>query len=451
MKRFIEKSINENIEELKKGIITLKDIADECVNLSSKYSKYRFGESFDEDIFYSRYYENECRIKDNYRKLEGMPIGVKDVFNTNDYPTQMGSVLWKNFEAGNDARIVSNIIYNGGIMAGKTVTAEFAVHALNDTLNPYDIEKTPGTSSSGSAVAVALGVVPVALATQTAGSIIRPASFCGVYGYKPSFGLIPRTGVLKTTDSLDTIGFITSNIDNVKLMLDVIRVDGLDYPFVYKAFSDKARQFKSNRKWKLGFAKTYTWNNADKNVQEAIINWVANLSKDEDIEIDEIDINCIINGAHDIHSIIYDKSLSYYFQNEHNHKDNVSIIMNAMIEHGEKISPKEYFEALELQNEMCNKMDNFMLDYDAIISLSTASVAPDRNFIEKPDPSLIWNLVHLCSINIPQFHNYEQNLPFGVQMSGRRYNDLLFLSLLDYLSVKGYIPRHTSTNVGENL
>ena len=113
MKRFIEKSINENIEELKKGIITLKDIADECVNLSSKYSKYRFWESFDEDIFYSRYYENECRIKDNYRKLEGMPIGVKDVFNTNDYPTQMGSVLWKNFEAGNDARIVSNIIYNG--------------------------------------------------------------------------------------------------------------------------------------------------------------------------------------------------------------------------------------------------------------------------------------------------------------------------------------------------
>ena len=123
---------------------------------------------------------------------------------------------------------------NSGIFLGKTVTAEFAVHSLNETLNPHDITKTPGTSSSGSAVSVQIGNVPFALGSQTAGSIIRPASFCGVWGFKPSFGLIPRTGVLKTTDTLDTIGILSSHGSNFREVLDIIRVRGPNYPFVYQ-------------------------------------------------------------------------------------------------------------------------------------------------------------------------------------------------------------------------
>ena len=117
----------------------------------------------------------------------------------------MGSVIWKNFFPGNNARVVDKLINEGCLSIGKTVTAEFAVHELNKTLNPYDVTKTPGTSSSGSAVVVSTGMVPFALGTQTAGSIIRPASFCGVWGMKPSYGLIPRTGVLKTSDTLDLV------------------------------------------------------------------------------------------------------------------------------------------------------------------------------------------------------------------------------------------------------
>ena len=177
-----------------------------------------------------------------------MPIGVKDIINTADFPTQMGSPLWNGFTPGNDARVVFNMKRAGGLVPGKTVTAEFAVHTLGKTINPWAPERTPGTSSSGSAVAVALGMVPAALGTQTAGSIVRPASFCGVWGMKPSFGLIPRTGMLKTTDSLDTVGFFAGHAADLQRLFDGLRVDGRDYPVSHRAFTDTARQSRAGTK-----------------------------------------------------------------------------------------------------------------------------------------------------------------------------------------------------------
>ncbi len=167
-------------------------------------------------------------------KLLGIPVGIKDIFNTIDMPTCMGSPLWKGFTPGNDARVVHNIKFQGGIIAGKTVTAEFAVHSPNETRNPRDVNYSPGTSSSGSAASVASGMIPLAIGTQTAGSIIRPASYCGIYGFKPSFGTLPRTGMLKTTDSLDCVGLFATNIDDCKLLFEVMRVKGLDYPYVHQ-------------------------------------------------------------------------------------------------------------------------------------------------------------------------------------------------------------------------
>ena len=137
--------------------------------------------------------------------LWGAPFGVKDVFNTAELPTCMGSPIWEGFTPGNDARVVAHLRWAGGVMFGKTVTAEFAVHHPGPTVNPHNPDYSPGTSSSGSAAAVASMMVPLALGTQTAGSTIRPASYCGVYGFKPSFGVVPRTGILKTLDTLDHV------------------------------------------------------------------------------------------------------------------------------------------------------------------------------------------------------------------------------------------------------
>ena len=144
----------------------------------------------------------------------------------------MGSKVWKNFNAGNNARVIDNLIDDGSILIGKSTTAEFAVHHETKCKNALNDERLPGTSSTGSAIAVSLGLVPYALGTQTAGSITRPASYNGVFGFEPTFGMIPRTGILKTCDSLDTVGFMTSNFDNIEVILNSMRVSGKNYPYV---------------------------------------------------------------------------------------------------------------------------------------------------------------------------------------------------------------------------
>ena len=140
--------------------------------------------------------------------MVGIPIGVKDTYNTEFFMTQRGSEIYKNYKAGNDARVVRKVRDSGALIAGKTKTAEFSIHHPADTVNPHNIEHTPGTSSGGSAAAVASGMVPVAFGTQTAASTSKPASYCGIYGFKPTFGLFPRTGVLKTSDTLEAIDTI---------------------------------------------------------------------------------------------------------------------------------------------------------------------------------------------------------------------------------------------------
>lgn len=440
---FNELSINEIKEKLQLKDLCIRDLKNELIEKSKVGERYKVWAAFDKSIIEKDYDNLEKSIPIS-KSLYGIPVGVKDNMNTIDYATQMGSVIWKDYHAGNDARVVYNIKRNGGIVAGKTVTAEFAVHSLNETLNPYDIKRTPGTSSSGSAVAVATGMVPVALATQTAGSIIRPASFCGVFGYVPSFGLIPRTGVLKTTDSLDTIGFLTSHVSNLRTVLDSIRVKGPDYPFVFKNIDSKSSK-RRNGPWKVLFAKTYTWEAADKYVRSNIEDFIKNLRDYDMTLVEEKDISRLISDAHEVHRTIYNKSLSYYFENEHKDRSRVSDVMNEMLDDGDRISTEEYLDALEKQEQMCKEFDQLLSKYDFIISASTASIAPLRGCMEKDDPSLIWTLLHLPSVGIPQFTETKTNLPYGIQISSRRYGDYLLLDFVEELSKHGITPKRINT------
>ena len=383
------------------------------------------------------------KIKKNekLKALDGIPVGVKDIFNTIDFPTQMGSPLWKGFTPGNDARCVYDIKENGGIILGKTVTAEFAVHTLNETLNPHNILRTPGTSSSGSAVAVLLDMVPVALGTQTAGSIVRPASFCGVFGCKPSFGLIPRTGILKTTDSLDSVGFFTNKLGDIKTVFDMIRVKGSNYPWSNSALADKSRQNKAdNKPWKVAFIKTHTWDNAPEYAKSSVLDFVKEIQKNAAIAIEETDISSIISEVHKTHAIIYNKTLSYYFSQEHKESKLISPVFNELIESGKQITLQQYRDALNKQNEIIEAVDKFFLNYDIVFSLSTSGEAPERNVLELPDPSLIWTFSHLPVVSVPIFKS-PNNLPFGLQFCARKYNDYLLFDFLKFLSDSNTIPK----------
>ncbi|MDA8742438.1 amidase, partial [bacterium] len=154
--------------------------------------------------------------------LHGLPVGLKDVIDTRDMPTQRGTDIFKDRQPDKDARLVERLRESGAVIMGKTVTTELAFVHANDTRNPHNPEYSPGGSSSGSAAAVAACHVPLAVGTQTNGSVIRPASFCGTFGFKPTRGVISRAGVLKTSDSLDQVGCFGRSLEDVALLTDAL-------------------------------------------------------------------------------------------------------------------------------------------------------------------------------------------------------------------------------------
>lgn len=363
--------------------------------------------------------------------LKFIPFGIKDVFNTTLRPTGMGSKIWDNFQAGNNARCVDSLLRMGALPFGKTITAEFAVHALNETLNPHDYFRTPGTSSSGSAVAVAAGIVPFAIGTQTAASIIRPASFCGVWGMKPSFGLIPRTGSLKTTDTLDTVGFFSFFASDLRRILSSIRVKGPNYPYVYSNVDKRGPLPKvPGELWRVGLFKSAFWKTAQPDIKESIEKFATSLQGNSYIEVETIP-DYFGTDVHSDHEVIYDKSLSYYFEQEALAQDQISELMSEAIASGSKISLAVFNAALDRQSILIENSRRLFAGVDVIISLSTSTSAPLRHVPELPDPSLIWTFLGMPAINVP-IGLSEKGLPVGLQLTAKKYDDYLLLQFLDH-------------------
>lgn len=430
------KKANNSLKELETKINLLdgfEKLVDFYKNFITNYKKldedFHFTEAFDEDFVY-------YQLKEQYNRrnslLFGIPFGIKDIFNTKVLPTSMGSEIWKGFKAGNNARIVDEIYDRGGIIFSKTTTAEFAVHFITPkkTMNPFNKNHITGTSSSGSAVAVSCGALPVTLGTQTAGSIIRPASFCGTYGFKPSFGALDRTGVLKTNDTLDTIGIIASDVYGLRKVFANVLQKGKDYPFSVNYFNFYEK-FKSKNTSQLRIAtvtssfKGYT--HYGENVKKDFEAAIQTLCKD--FEINEVRGVEFINEIHHLHEHMYSKSLSYYFQNEIKQYNSVSEIMRSMIARGERIKPEEYVDAIKRQPVLRSMFDKAFEQYDFLITPATATPAPLLHQQEKDDTCLIWTFLGYPTITVPLFIDQELNLPYGLQIIAKKFDDF---SLLDF-------------------
>jgi Asp-tRNA(Asn)/Glu-tRNA(Gln) amidotransferase A subunit family amidase len=419
VREFME-SIIERIEKINPKI-------DAWVHLNTKQSLEKADE-FDKKI------SNDQDLNPLY----GIPIGIKDIFNTFDFPTEMGSPLWKNFTPGNDARVVHYLRMANAIIVGKTETAEFAVHTLGKSKNPYDLSRSPGTSSSGSAIAVATFMVPFALGTQTAGSIIRPASYCGIFGFKPSFGLIPRTGMLKTTDSLDQVGYFARTPKDLELFFNIVRVKGRDYPLSEAALNDENRQSVINRPWKIKFVKSPVWDQAESYAKKSIEDFVNKISQEKDFQVEDFNLPHEFDSAHKMHRIIYSKSLSYYFQKELENRTLVSDVFYEFAAESKGITTEQFDNAVEYQAKINRMLDKSFEEFDIIISLATAGHAPLRNEKEKDDPSLIWTMCGTPAISIPIIKTHN-GLPMGIQAVARRYNDKLLLRFAQLLRQKNLI------------
>ncbi len=389
----------------------------------------------------------QAELADRLRKsggtvgaLEGAPIGVKDIFNTAEMPTEMGSPLWKGFTPGNDARVVATLKLQGAIVLGKTVTSEFAVHSPGPTRNPRQPDRSPGTSSSGSAAAVAAGMVPFALGSQTAGSTVRPASYCGVYGFKPSFGLVPRTGMLKTTDTLDHVCFFARSPEDIQLLFDAARVRGRDHPIVEERV-DPTQEAPLPARWAVGFVRGPAWDEAQPYAREALERFAGRLGAVQGIRVQEVRLPPDFSRVHDIHQRIYCRMLAYYFQEESRTPALLSDSFRAMLEQGRGVSLAEYRDGLKFQAAATRQLDRLFKEagLDVLINLSTGGEAPAYpDGQDLPDNCLLWTFCGVPVLGAPAFLA-PSGLPLGLQIVGRKYGDYPLLRFTRFLLAEGLL------------
>ena len=417
----------ELIKKLRQKKIKAEEVCRDCLEMIAlKDKEVKAWEYINEELVLR--YAREIDRKKDLKTLHGVPVAVKDIFNTKDMPTTMGSPIWKGFMPGNDARVVHNIRMNDGIILGKTVTAEFAVHFLPEhkTRNPHSLKHSPGTSSSGSAAAVASHMVPLALGTQTAGSIIRPASYCGIFGFKPTFGTVPRTAMLKTTDTLDTVGCFARSIDDIRILFDSIRVSGSNYPFVNNCLKEYDVSKRSNIRIGVISDTIDVFRGFEQYVFDRFDAYINKLGKKNNVRLTKIKPSSDFNKIHRIHSLIYDKTLSYYFKEEFKQKTFISDIMYEIIARGNKIPVADYIKALTDQARIRQAIGGELKSYDAILTPSTAGEPPLAGEIENPDTCLIWTFLGWPSLNIPMFRG-PHNMPMGLQAVAKRYDDYKLL------------------------
>lgn len=349
--------------------------------------------------------------------LHGVPFGVKDLFATSELPTRYGSPIYDQHRPIFDAAAVALCCEAGAVVAGKTVTTEFASYQPGPTRNPHNPAHTPGGSSSGSAAAVADHMVPFALGTQTAGSIIRPAAFCGVVGYKPSFARIQRAGVKTIADSLDTIGGFARTVDDVALFASVLMGDA------------SLRQLDYNTKPRIGMCRTLQWRHTGQAVRDAYAHAANTLSRAgaqvEDVELPP-ELCALVQAHADIMSVEMAQSLAF---ERTRHRSQLSDALRALLDAGTKISADEHRANQQRVQEGRAQAQRWFDDVDILLAPSAIAEAP---FIEEGtgDPLYcrVWTLLGLPCVHLP-FYTGPQGLPVGLQAIGCHGDDRRLLAI----------------------
>jgi Asp-tRNA(Asn)/Glu-tRNA(Gln) amidotransferase A subunit family amidase len=349
-------------------------------------------------------------------RLHGLPIGVKDIYDTVDYPTENGSVLDEGRRPREDAWVVRRLRAEGAVILGKTVTTEYACFAPGPTRNPHDPERTPGGSSSGSAAAVAAGVVPVALGSQTNGSVIRPASFCGVYGLKPSFGLIPRTGVLTTSRTLDHVGFFARSLEDLALLGEVLAGDDPADPATRPTATPPLGQVLEGRPPvapRLAFVPGPTWNEAEPATVEAFEE--LGLAMGEHLH--RIDLPQPFDQAIAVHRAIWTSELAFHLADRWERgQDRLSPQLRALIEAGHATSAFAYQTALDRRAMYARALEELLAEYDAIVTPAAPGEAPQGlEATGSPVFCSLWTLTGLPALSLPILKG-PNGLPLGCQL-----------------------------------
>jgi Asp-tRNA(Asn)/Glu-tRNA(Gln) amidotransferase A subunit family amidase len=365
--------------------------------------------------------------------LHGVPVAVKDVIDTADWPTECGSPLLAGRRPRADATAVSKLREAGAVIVGKTVTAEFAYFHPGKTRNPRDPERTPGGSSSGSAAAVAAGMVPIAIGTQTNGSTIRPAAYCGVFGMKPSHGLISRKGVLTLSAALDHVGAFARSLEDIALVLDAIAGYDAEDPDTRPLAARNFRQIAEEDFGldpRLAFMKTPAWDKADADTREAFEALVGDLG---DICF-TYDLPEHYASAWDAHRVIMAADMAHNLgAMTDNGGDKISKQFQELIAEGRGVSATRYLAARAEARAMRAAMDElFQQECTGIITPAARGVAPKGMPTGDPVFCTLWTLLGMPAVTLPLMTG-EDGMPLGVQLVGAPGDDARLLRTANWL------------------
>lgn len=344
----------------------------------------------------------------NRPPLFGIAVGVKDLFNVDGFETRAGSRLPSSLFKGKESFVVTQLKENGALILGKTVSTEFAYFEPGPTRNPHNIVHTPGGSSSGSAAAVACGITPLALGTQTIGSVSRPASFCGIYGFKPTLGRLPTDGVVPFSPTADHVGFFSQDIEGIEFICSII-LPGW-----------KSENIKSIEKPTIGIANGSYLNQAD----DEMLEWFhmkIEILKEKNLKVVELDLFGDISEINKLHRSI----ISFDFAHVHENwfkdfESQYSIHSKNLIIEGREVSQQQFVSALKAREVLLGKIERVQKEnrIDIWLSPSALGAAPDGlTSTGSPLMNLPWTFLGVPTLSIPSGFN-SQGLPLGLQVAG---------------------------------
>ena len=372
--------------------------------------------------------------------LHGVPVGIKDIFDTGDMPTEFGSALWAGRTPRQDATAVAQLRAAGAVIMGKTVTTEYAYFHPGKTRNPHDPARTPGGSSSGSAAAVAAFMVPGAIGSQTNGSVIRPAAFCGVVGFKPTHGLIPRTGALILSRTLDHVGVMARSVEDAALLAECMAGFDADDPDTRPAARPPLASVAVSEPPlppRFAFVKTPAWRYADQATPEAFAELVEVIGE----AAEEVEMGQSFEGAIDLHKIVMESEIAHNLRRDYDAgRDKLSEPLRKCIERGRGYLAFDYQAAVARIAALSEGLDSVFDEYDAILTPAAPGEAPLGEATGNPVFCTIWTLLGTPAVTLPLLWS-EAGLPIGVQLVGRRGGDARLLRtahwLVKTLSKKG--------------
>jgi len=340
-------------------------------------------------------------------RLHGIPVGVKDVFDTADLPTEYGSPIYRGNRSTCDSACVAQVRELGGVILGKTVTTEFATRFPGKTRNPHNLKHTPGGSSQGSAAAVADWMVPLAFGTQTTSSVIRPAAYCGVVGYKPSFGLVNRAGLKTLSDSFDHVGTLTRTVPDAALIVEELSGGPVT------SFDAVTRM-----KPRIGFCRTPYWSQADQPTREALEQAVPRLERagarvravDLDGEFARlVEVQISISTYEMFRALAYERT---------RFPELISETLMGRLLGGGRVTRAQYEEAQAIAQRCRARLADIHRDYDALLSPSAMGEAPEGlESTGEPTFGASWTVLHCPAVSVPVFKG-PRGLPIGAQITG---------------------------------